>query len=169
MNIRKATLQDIKSIAKIYITSWKITYSGMIAQTYLESLNTQDAENKWRHFLNQGDTILLVAETDGKVIGFIAGCRTERVAQAELYALYVDIHLKHTGIGSKLLASLGLELKNQDIQSLIVWAMAKNINAISYYKYKGAIDYQHRINTFADEQVEDLCLIWENIDTIIAL
>lgn len=166
MNIRKATPYDIELIGKIYVDSWKVTYNGMVAQEYLEALSYQDAENKWKRFLNNKDHILLVAESDYRVIGFVAGCSTGVANQAELYALYVDINLKNKGVGSKLLAALIIELKNVKMQSLIVWAMAKNIKAISYYKYKGAIEYQRRINTFGNEKVEDLCLIWENIASL---
>lgn len=166
MDVRKANLKDIKSIGKIYTESWKITYRGMIAQEYLESLNIQDAEDKWERFLNDKNNILLVAEKDHKVIGFIAGCGTDIATQAELYALYTDINLKNMGIGSKLLTSLIIELKNTEMQSLIVWAMAQNINAISYYKHKGALEYQDRINTLGNERIKDLCLIWKNIHQI---
>lgn len=88
MNIREATIHDIEFIGKIYTDSRKVTYSGMIAQEYLDSLSYQ------------------VAESDSKIIGFVAGYITEIVAQSELYALYVDTNLKNKGIGSKLLASL---------------------------------------------------------------
>ena len=97
------------------------------------------------------------------ISGFVAGCSTDRAAQSELYALYVDINLKNKGIGSKLLASLIIELKNMGMQSLIVWAMAKNINAISYYKNKGAMECKRRINAFGNEKVEDICFIWDDI------
>ena len=163
MKIREATIHDIEFIGKIYTESWKVTYSGMVSQEYLDSLSYQDAENKWKIFLNNKDNILLVSESDSKIIGFVAGCSTDIAAQSELYALYVDINLKNKGIGSKLLASLIIELKNMKMQSLIVWAMAKNINTISYYKNKGAIECQHRINTFGNEKVEDICLIWDDI------
>ena len=113
--------------------------------------------------MNNKNNILLVAESDSKIIGFVAGCSIEIVAQSELYALYVDTNLKNKGIGSKLLASLIIELKNMGMQSLIVWTMAKNINTVSYYKHKGAIACQRRINTFGNEKVEDVCLIWEDI------
>ena len=166
MNIREATIHDIEFIGKIYTDSWKVTYNGMVAQEYLDSLSYQDAENKWKRFLNNKDNILLVAESDSKIIGFVAVCSTDIAAQSELYALYVDINLKNKGIGSKLLASLIIELKNMEMQSLIVWAMAKNINTVSYYKHKGAIECQRRINTFGNEKVEDICLIWEDIARI---
>lgn len=163
MKIRKATIYDSEFIGRIYTESWKATYSGMVSKEYLDSLSYQDAENKWKRFLNSKDNILLVAESDSKVIGFIAGCSTGIAGQSELYALYVDISLKNRGTGSKLLASLIIELKNMGMQSLIVWAMAKNINAISYYKNKGAIECKRRINTFGNEKVEDICLIWDDI------
>lgn len=46
MKIRKATIQACKFMGKIYIESWKVTYAGMVAKEYLDSLSYQDAENK---------------------------------------------------------------------------------------------------------------------------
>ena len=130
--------EEIKAISKIYIDSWSITYDGFVSDSYLKSLNNQ-------------------------VIGFVAGCIDDENSEGELYALYVDPALKNTGIGSKLLDKFFEYIKENHMTSVIVWAMSKNKKAISYYKHKGAVEYDYRMNNFAGEVVEDTALIWREI------
>ena len=155
--------KEIKSISKIYIDSWKITYHNLVSYEYLESLNYHDAEKKWTEFLNNETNFIFVAKQNSEIVGFVAGCIDDKNLEGELYALYVDPTLKNSGIGSKLLNTFFDYIKEKNMTKAIVWAMSKNKNAISYYKNKGAVEYNHRMNNFAGEVVEDTALIWENV------
>lgn len=155
--------EEIKQISKIYIDSWKITYDGFVSDSYLKSLNYHDAEKKWSDFLNDTKNFIFVAKENNQVIGFVAGCIDDENSEGELYALYVNPTLKNTGIGSKLLDKFFEHMKENHITSIIVWAMSKNKKAISYYKHKGAVEYNHRMNSFDGEVVEDTALIWRQI------
>ena len=155
--------EEIKAISEIYIDSWRITYDGFVSDSYLKSLNYHDAEKKWTEFLSDTNNFIFVAKENNQVIGFVAGCIDDENSEGELYALYVDPALKNTGIGSKLLDKFFEHMKENNITSIIVWAMSKNKNAISYYKHKGAVEYNHRMNSFDGEVVEDTALIWRQI------
>lgn len=155
--------KEIKSISKIYIDSWKITYHNLVSDEYLESLNYHDAEKKWTEFLNSDKNFIFVAEQNSEIVGFVAGCMDDKNLEGELYAIYVDPTLKNSGIGSKLLEIFFDYIKQNNMTKAIVWAMSKNKNAISYYKHKGAVEYKHRMNNFDGEIVEDTALIWRNI------
>lgn len=39
MIIRKANFNDISSIAKVHVDTWKTTYKGIVPNDYLESLS----------------------------------------------------------------------------------------------------------------------------------
>ncbi len=62
LNIRLATSNDMKAIAKIYVDTWRTTYAGLVPDVYLEQLSVQQAEQKWTQFLNDSsqDTFLYV-------------------------------------------------------------------------------------------------------------
>ena len=155
--------KEIKSISKIYIDSWKITYHNFVSDEYLESLNYHDAEKKWNEFLSNEKNFIFVAKQNSEIVGFVAGCMDDKNLEGELYALYVDPTLKNSGIGSKLLEIFFDYIKQNNMTKAIVWAMSKNKNAISYYKHKGAVEYAHRMNNFKGEIVEDTALIWRHI------
>ena len=155
--------EEIKQISKIYIDSWRITYDGFVSDSYLKSLNYHDAEKKWTEFLSDTNNFIFVAKENNQVIGFVAGCIDDKNSEGELYALYVNPTLKNTGIGSKLLDKFFEYIKENHMTSVIVWAMSKNKKAISYYKHKGAVEYDYRMNNFSGEVVEDTALIWREI------
>ena len=155
--------EEIKSISKIYVDSWKVTYHNLVSEDYLDSLNYLDAEKKWTEFLNNQNNFIFVAKQNDKIIGFVAGCIDDKNLEGELYALYVELSLKNSGVGSKLLGTFFDYIKEKNMAKAIVWAMSKNKNAISYYKHKGAVEYEYRMNNFDGEVVEDTALIWRNI------
>lgn len=155
--------EEIKAISEIYIDSWRITYDGFVSDSYLKSLNYYDAEKKWSEFLNDTKNFIFVAKENNHVIGFAAGCICDKNYEGELYALYVNPALKNSGIGSRLLEKFFEYMKENQMTSVIVWAMSKNKNAISYYKHKGAVEYNYRMNNFDGEVVEDTALIWRKI------
>ncbi|MBP2080189.1 hypothetical protein [Oceanobacillus polygoni] len=52
MKIKKASEEDIKSVARVYVDSWMTTYYGLVPDDYLNRLTYGEAEKKWAHFLN---------------------------------------------------------------------------------------------------------------------
>ena len=155
--------EEIKSISKIYVDSWKVTYHNLVSEDYLESLNYLDAEKKWTEFLSNEKKFIFVAKQNSEIIGFVAGCIDDKNLEGELYALYVELSLKNSGVGRKLLDIFFDYIKEKNMTKAIVWAMSKNKNATSYYKHKGAVEYEYRKNNFNGEVVEDTALIWRNI------
>lgn len=59
MEIRKATIDDVKEMNRIHVLSWKAAYKGIVPQNYLDELKEDfwvsafekrlsDEKNKWR-------------------------------------------------------------------------------------------------------------------------
>ena len=46
--IRKAVNEDAKQIAVVHVDSWRTTYTGIVADAYLESLTYESKEKMWR-------------------------------------------------------------------------------------------------------------------------
>jgi len=52
VKIRKANIDDIRVISKIYVDTWKTTYNGLVPDNFLNELSYEEAENKWIKFFN---------------------------------------------------------------------------------------------------------------------
>ena len=75
--VRKAAPSDARSIAGIYVDSWRNTYAGLLPDELLVGLDADHRERRWwRHVLARrpGNHAAFVAEASGHgVVGFVSG------------------------------------------------------------------------------------------------
>lgn len=129
--IRKANENDIKSKALVHYQSWTETYTGLMPQDFLDSRTIEKCESSAAKYI---DTTL-VAETNGKVVGFTCYKKDSRKTNppsSEIVALYVLNEYQDLGIGTALMNSC-LEILEG---SVILYVLANNENAINFYKSK---------------------------------
>lgn len=93
IHVRRATKNDIASIAKVHVESWKTTYKGIFSNGVLDNITYEQRENLWKSIFQKDDKneYRFVAETlNGEIIGFIDG-GAERTGtyncDGELYAI----------------------------------------------------------------------------------
>lgn len=127
--IRKAVLRDARGVAEVQVRSWKSTYRGIVAESFLQQLDAKEREQTWKNAIAQ--QILYVAESeDGSVVGYVVGGenRSEKYPdyKGECFAFYILEEYQHKGLGQQLLQSLVKDLQQQRIDSLLVLALEKN-------------------------------------------
>lgn len=142
MNIRKATHQDIKELAKLAESVWKASFGdGLNPKGLAEEIEKNRSEIYFNRVI--GNHLVLLAAISDKIVGFIEiGSVTLPIANAssndrELIKLYVDISFQGRGIGAQLIdaAFSDSELNNVSNVYLDVWE--KNIVAIRLYQNYG--------------------------------
>lgn len=72
MEIRKATIDDIKDISRIHALSWKSAYKGIIPQTYLDELKEDFWVSAFETWLNDKVLTAQVMMENGSIIGCVA-------------------------------------------------------------------------------------------------
>ncbi|WP_221564764.1 GNAT family N-acetyltransferase [Alkalihalobacillus sp. TS-13] len=90
--IRRAKREDIGQIAEVHVASWKTTYRGIVSDTFLDSLTSEQKISQWTRNLEQDDSILLVAVEAGQVVGFVSAGKSRSdhfPFEAEIYAIYI--------------------------------------------------------------------------------
>lgn len=129
--IREATVADAASIARVRIDTWKSAYAGIIPAEHLASLSHEEYAQRLQERINsiQPEQFLLVAETQGEIVGFAYG-GPERsgddVYRGEIYALYVLPAYQRRGIGRKLVGASARRLRQAGMSNLLIWALAAN-------------------------------------------
>lgn len=158
--IRLATLKDAEAIAKIHVTSWIETYTGIIPDSYLSKLSINEKQEMWVKALKQKQ-LIYVAEVDGKVIGFANGGKSRGKTQypGELYTLYVLKQFHGLGIGRQLLTSVQESLKMSNLIPFIAIVLADN-PTLSFYKHTGAEIIGEHIEDFDGAKLKELTLLW---------
>lgn len=141
--IRLATPHDAPAIAQVRVMSWRTTYRGMIPAAYLDAMRVEDSAALWERVLtaSPNTTNTFVAEADGTVVGFASGLMLAEPKlgfDAELSAVYLEREWQRQGIGARLVGNVARAQQAHGASSLIVWVIAGNKAARSFYERLGA-------------------------------
>ena len=120
-SIRPARLLDARAIARVHVTSWRETYGGLIAETYLDARTPENRTEMWQLALDNmvaGCVFLVVEDGGGEIVGFAYGgpgrdAGTGR--SGELYAMYLVQMCHGQGVGQALFE---LFRKNMAVQGI---------------------------------------------------
>lgn len=139
--IRAATIEDAGAIAQVHVVSWQQAYRDLLSPEFLAGLSVATRQSMWAESLARGRTSLLVAEANGRVVGFSAfGPSRDEAAgptDHELWALYLAPSHWSTGLGRRLwLASLEI-LVWRGATDIGAWVLEGNERAIRFYAAAG--------------------------------
>lgn len=169
MEIRKASKEDIKDVARVYVDSWRTTYRSLVPDDYLDKLSYEDTEKRWIDFLNnENEPFIYVAINDtGKIIGFASGKSiNEKNFDGELYSLYLLQECRGLGVGRQLVSAIAKHFKEKGIYSMMVWVMKQNKSGLVFYERMGGKEYIHRTSEFGGTVVEDVAYGWQEISEL---
>lgn len=152
MNIRNAKSTDAPALAEIHVLSWQQTYRGIVPDVYLDSLTVATREAIWRENLAQSTPKVIVAESEGKVVGFssFGRCRDKDANpnDGEIWAIYLSpLHLGK-GFGRALLLESRDQLLAQGMTRISLWAIVGNERAIHFYRAAGFEPENDSLQTF---------------------
>jgi len=134
--IRRATTDDASGIAKIHVETWRSAYSGIVSQSYLDSLSIEMRTETWIRQIDDPSNHIWVSFMDGSVSGFIAGgaSRDEDLPDwDEIYAIYVSPEVQGRGIGRTLTGAFLAEHSNP----CALWVLEENLAGIDFYRSIG--------------------------------
>ncbi len=169
MKIRKASEEDIKGVARVYVDGWRTTYRGLVPDDYLDELSYEEAEKRLIDFLNnENESFIYVAINDtGKIIGFASGKSIdEKNFDGELYSLYLLQECRGLGVGRQLVSAIAKHFKEKGIYSMMVWVMKQNKSGLGFYERMGGKEYSHRKSEFGGTVVDDVAYGWKDVSVL---
>lgn len=136
VTIRSMKNEDIQSVQHVAKTSWNTTYEGIIpAEIQRNFINTAYSnEMLTKRLIN---TVFLVAEIDGEIIGFINFTHLKSDTKVELGAIYLYKDYQGKGIGTSLLNEGITFFPN--LKKVYVNVEKDNEVGLAFYKAKGFI------------------------------
>jgi GNAT superfamily N-acetyltransferase len=169
MQIREATPEDAQRIARVHLESWKTTYPGIIAQSYIDGLKVEDGEARWRDRLTQdGGPIVFVAEDDAGIFGFAAGGAIMHPVDGfdgELGAVYLLASHQKRGAGAALVRRMAAALRNRGFQNMVVWALAAN-PACGFYERMGGVRVGEQGIEIGGVMLPEVAFGWKDISSL---
>lgn len=134
LTIRPMRLDDADAKGYVHWKSWKETYAGLMDQNYLDRLDL----GKRQQLARQHPENTLVAELDGKIVGFscCVPCRDQDLSGCgEVQSVYLLREAQGLGIGKKLMHAAMQMLSEYD--TIVVWVLKGNEKAIGFYQHCG--------------------------------
>src|SRR5215212_9715499 len=133
-HVREARQEDATAIARVHVDSWRITYRGIVPDSFLAEMSYEDFEECWRGWLqNVGEPrwAYRVAELpSGRIVGFASGGPRQGPPYTdyagELYTLYLLREHQRAGSGQRLVGSVARGLAEGGPYSLLAWVLASN-------------------------------------------
>ncbi|WP_179280991.1 GNAT family N-acetyltransferase [Paenibacillus sp. XY044] len=168
MNIRQAVVEDYPALAAVHVESWKTTYRGLIADSYLDQLTVESRLERWKQLLSREDVgfwTFVSEDEDGRVCGFIQGgaCREEEAGyDAEIYALYLLQEHQGRGLGRRLVDTLTAAFRETGFASMYVWVLKDNPARQFYIKMGGRPVFDKSLS-IGGQPVQETGLGWETI------
>lgn len=165
MVIRPSQKEDVSSMSRVYVQTWRDTYLGVVPYDYLYTMSLPRLEQEFLNELQSKQVISYVAEDAGGVIGFVSGGferHADHIYNGEIYALYVLKNYQRQGVGTKLVSALARRLNQFGIYSMLVRVLEHNPYRRFYEKINGIYLRKHHM-TFAGEVLDVTAYGW--IDT----
>jgi GNAT superfamily N-acetyltransferase len=164
VSVRMATVQDASAIAHVHVQSWLTTYSGIVPDDYLASLNEAERVLLWQDWLTR-DIQVYVAEQDGELVGFIGGGPIREPLpgyDAELFAIYLLDRAQRQGLGTALLQKLADSLAARGFKGMTVWVLERN-PAIHFYEKSGAALVRAKEIEIGGVPLQEVAFAWPDL------
>lgn len=133
-NIRTMQLEDTPQVQKVAKLSWNATYDAIIPVDVQERFlkNAYSGDMMSRRIQN---SVMLIAEQEGVVVGFANFSRVNEAGESELAAIYLIPDAQGQGIGTALLLK-GINILD-DAKIIVLTVEAANHIGKTFYEAKG--------------------------------
>lgn len=172
ITIRRATLEDAMAIAIVQVSSWHTTYPGIVDQSYIDGLSTDERAAAWSRRLgdsSDGPGIFVAERSVGELVGFISGGRIrmpELQFDAELYAIYLLAGQQRHGLGTQLVRAWAETAVDRGFRAAIVRVLAAN-SARAFYERLGAHLIKQTEVAIGGRFYPELWYGWNDLRTLI--
>lgn len=170
--IRRATLQDCRGIAKVQVDSYRAAYAGLFPQPYLDHFTYDEEEQDWVKLLqsNTSDILVVAATSDGTITGYTLARAQPNIYpgyDSEIVALHVRQTAQRNGVGKALLRGALRDLSERHCQSVMLWTLKGNPTRLWYEHLQGTVlgEKHYQVN---DWDIVEIAYGWEPLSALYA-
>lgn len=161
-HIRPARPKDASSLASAYEDAWRGAYQGIIPHLSLERMLSRRSLRWWEDAARKRPP-LLVLDFGGEAAGYVTfgRCRLGHVPfQGEIFELYLHPTYQGLGLGEKLFDGARARLAEMRLKGLLVWALADNEAACSFYLQLGGKAVADGAESFGETSLRKIAFAW---------
>jgi len=145
--IRRAVVDDARTIAEIHVDAWRETYADMMPAEILAGLDVDEWAERWDRSLRAGGdafAVFLALDQEGGPAGF-AKCQRQTSEKllplgydGEISSVYLLRRIQRRGVGRRLMAAMASHLLANGRRSAGVWMFRDALHARRFYEALGA-------------------------------
>ncbi len=143
--LRRASIEDARSIAELHAKTWRETYLGMMRAEALASIDLDDWTRRWRERIGSSQDAQAVIACEGDtLVGFARCCRQSNPKlvplgfDGEFASIYLLLRAQRRGLGRRLMERLADHLISAGCASAAVWVLRDSPKARGFYEALGA-------------------------------
>jgi len=156
LTVREATLADLATINDIHVSSRRSAYRGQVSDQYLDVTMPAASREDWQRKLPQllaGAGHVLIAQSDGEPVGFVAAFAPDDQASVYINNLHARPDRKGLGVGSALLAAVAQWARASGARAMHLKVLETNTPAIGFYESQGWRCIDRVDDTWAGEAI----------------
>lgn len=159
--IRKGRPSDADELAHVFATAWRHTYSGLIPDTYLDSMTRRRSARWWRRAIRGGRGLSTLV-VEGKPVGYASygAERGKPFGRGEILELYIVPDHQGLGLGELLFESCRHRLDLRHHRGLVTWALADNHRATDFYWRRGGRPFAETTEAIAGRKLQKIGFFW---------
>ncbi|WP_347552031.1 GNAT family N-acetyltransferase [Pseudalkalibacillus hwajinpoensis] len=169
MEIRIANLNDAAAIAEVHVNSWKTTYQSLVSEVFLNNLDVQVREARWRKSMEEGNKIFVAVNEQNRIVGFANGGENRSKKyhyDGELYAIYILEEAQGMGAGKHLICHVAEQLKKDGFHSMVVWVLNGN-PASQFYQHFNPIRVAEEETMIGGKVLRETAFGWEDLTSLL--
>jgi ribosomal protein S18 acetylase RimI-like enzyme len=156
LTLRDAAIDDLAAIDDIHVRSRRVAYRGQVSDHYLDVAMPAASLADWRRKLPEllgGAGLVLVAESGGEPVGFVAAFAPDERGSVYINNLHARPDRKGLGVGSALLDAAAQWARASGARAMHLKVLETNAPAIGFYESRGWRCVDRVEDTWAGEKI----------------
>jgi ribosomal protein S18 acetylase RimI-like enzyme len=175
---RIANAADAAGLARVHVTSWHETYTGLVPDELLSTLSIEHRTTVWKRMLDDPSSFnglrIFVSECRGEIVGF-GSCGKQRAAilaaiglDAEVEAIYVLRSSQGRGVGRALVRTMAADLFRRGHRGMSLWVLRENAKARRFYERLGGVVVAEKEERRAGGVLVEVAYGWRGLGPLMA-
>jgi ribosomal protein S18 acetylase RimI-like enzyme len=160
--VRRSKPADAAELADVFADSWRQAYTGIIPHASLEAIVLRRGRDWWNRATRSADGPIVLTFAD-KPAGYatFGAARHNGPLKGEIYELYLSPNYQGLGFGEYLFEASRAALDERALRGLIVWALADNQQAQSFYWSRGGRPVAKTVERMGRKSLEKIAFGWD--------
>lgn len=145
--VRRANEYDVAELARVNIESWREAYRGIVADEFLDTMDSARRELGWRRWVALPDPDAVFVAVNGsadRIASYASICAVREASDAhptlptgELAAIYADPTVWGRGAGHAVHEAAVSALSDLGFRHAVLWVFVDNTVARQFYRRHG--------------------------------